>query len=379
MKSPTHSNSPARNALPDDETGTNRAAQAQSIAFQLLNLAEENAATQRRRRIETHLGLSHEAGTWGHVFERLQELGLTGPQIAEALPEMRVEPVLTAHPTEAKRATVLACHRELYVLLVKLENKMWTPHEQRAIRHEIKTVLERLWRAGEIFLERPGRQRRATDRDALTCGRSSQPVLPELDRRLRDAWEEAGFDPTLLSDPSALPRLRFGNWVGGDRDGHPFVTAEVTARTLRDLRHCALALLREQLGTLAARLSLSAMLQRPKPELEQSVAELAKAPRPGGVRSAPAQPERNVATDDNLILARLPNGEPAARRFIASPRRCSPISRCLRDSLLEIKAHRLARAGVELVIRTVQTFGFHLAAVDVRRIAGSTILRSASS
>ncbi|HEX8310557.1 MAG TPA: phosphoenolpyruvate carboxylase, partial [Chthoniobacteraceae bacterium] len=352
--------------LPDDETGTNRAAQAQSIAFQLLNLAEENAATQRRRRIETHLGLGHEAGTWGHVFDRLQELGLSGAQIAEALPEMRVEPVLTAHPTEAKRATVLACHRELYVLLVKLENKMWTPHEQRAIRGEIKTVLERLWRAGEIFLERPDVS--AELRTVTHYLRNVFPTaLPELDRRLRDAWEEAGFDPALLSEPSALPRLRFGNWVGGDRDGHPFVTADVTARTLRDLRSCALALLREQLGTLAARLSLSAMLQHPMPKLEQRVAELAERLGPAGTAALQRNPNETWRQMTNLILARLPGEEAAGAETYQRTAEMLADLGLLRDSLLEIKAQRLARAGVELVIRTVQTFGFHLAALDVRQ------------
>ena len=68
---------------------------------------------------------------------------------------MRVELVLTAHPTEAKRTIVLEHHRNLYLLLVKRENQMWTPYEQRAIREEIKTLLSLLWRTGEIFLHKP--------------------------------------------------------------------------------------------------------------------------------------------------------------------------------------------------------------------------------
>ena len=355
-----------KDPLPDDRSGTNRAAQAQSIAFQLLNLAEENAAVQRRRRIETHLGLSHEAGTWGHVFERLQELGLTGAQIAAALPEMRVEAVLTAHPTEAKRATVLACHRELYLLLVKRENAMWTPLEVRAIRDEIKTVLERLWRAGEIFLERPDVS--AELRTITHYLRNVFPaILPELDRRLRDAWENAGFDSALLREPSALPRLRFGNWVGGDRDGHPFVTAEVTARTLKELRGAALGLLREQLGTLAARLSLSAMLHKPAPALEQRVAALAESLGAVGASAIRRNPRETWRQMTNLILARLPSDGPARPgTYRSSPEMLEDLG-LLRESLVELKAHRLARAGVEPVMRTVQTFGFHLAVLDVRQ------------
>lgn len=68
---------------------------------------------------------------------------------------MPIEPVLTAHPTEAKRYMVLEQHRSLYLLLVQLENQMWTPQEQRAIRDSIKIALDRLWRTGEVYLEKP--------------------------------------------------------------------------------------------------------------------------------------------------------------------------------------------------------------------------------
>jgi phosphoenolpyruvate carboxylase len=104
-----------------------RAAQAYSVAFQLLNHAEENAAAQQRRLDETAHGFTHEPGLWGHTLRQLAELGVGAEQIAAALPDLRVEPVLTAHPTEAKRATVLEHHRELYLLQVKNENRMWTP------------------------------------------------------------------------------------------------------------------------------------------------------------------------------------------------------------------------------------------------------------
>ena len=92
---------------------------------------------------------------WGQCLQQVADRGLTPDQIAAALPRMRVELVLTAHPTEAKRTIVLEHHRSLYLLLVKRENQMWTPYEQRAIREEIKTLLSLLWRTGEIFLHKP--------------------------------------------------------------------------------------------------------------------------------------------------------------------------------------------------------------------------------
>ena len=90
-----------------------RMGQAFSISFQLLNLVEENVAAQMRRMRETELGLAFEPGLWGYHFRRLKEIGLSEREIAEAIGSIRVEPVLTAHPTEAKRATVLEQLRAL--------------------------------------------------------------------------------------------------------------------------------------------------------------------------------------------------------------------------------------------------------------------------
>jgi len=157
---------------------------------------------------------------WGQCLQQLVDRGLTADQIAAALPQMQVDLVLTAHPTEAKRTIVLEHHRKLYLLLVRRENRMWTPYEQRAIREDIKTLLSLLWRTGEIFLHKPDVA--AERRNIMHYLRSVFPeVLPGLDRRLRQTWEHLGFDPALLRGPESLPRLALSTWVGGDRDGHP--------------------------------------------------------------------------------------------------------------------------------------------------------------
>ena len=106
------------------------------------------------------------------ILISLKEAGLTGEQIANRLPYLWVEPVLTAHPAEAKRPTVLDHHREFYLLLLRRENQMWTPSEQERIRQEIITILERLWRTGEIYLEKPGLGRNSIT-SCTTCVTSS--------------------------------------------------------------------------------------------------------------------------------------------------------------------------------------------------------------
>lgn len=346
-------------------------AQAQSVVFQLLNLAEENAAAQYRRRLEREVDAKPQTGLWLEVLRRLKAVGFSGETVAAALPQMHIEPVLTAHPTEAKRATVLACHREIYVLLVKLENPMWTPLEARAIRDEIKSALERIWRAGEILIEKPDVG--AELRTIIHYLRNVFPnALPVLDRRLRAAWEEAGFDPALLRDPAALPRVSFGDWVGGDRDGHPLVTAQTTAATLQELRRNALGLLREQIATLAARLSLSARLQAVPGPLAERVSKLAQILGEAGaqaLRRNPGEPWRQMA---NLILARLPEIASASSASTgalayASPAELAEDLAFLGASLTAAGAHRLAEMEVEPVIRSVHTFGFHLATLDVRQ------------
>ncbi|WNG52119.1 phosphoenolpyruvate carboxylase [Archangium minus] len=351
-----------------------RMVQAYSLAFHLLNIAEENTAVQQRRVKEAAEGVASEPGLWGHVLHHLKERGLGARQIAEVLAQVRVEPVLTAHPTEVKRASVLVHHRALYLLLVKRENQMWTPLEQQAIREEIKRVLELVWRTGELFLEKPDVLSEL--RNVIHYLRNVFPeALPVLDRRLLQAWAAEGFEPELLRDSQRLPLLVFGDWVGGDRDGHPFVTADVTRHTLGELRLNALTLLHQRLTGLSARLSLSGRLQPVPPALEARISELAEPLGERGqqaVRRNPDEPWRQLL---NLMVARLPvdMSHAEAVRLEDAPGRYREASELASDldllhtSLVSIGAGRLAESEVLPLLRMVRSFGFHLAALDIRQ------------
>ncbi|MDX2137477.1 MAG: phosphoenolpyruvate carboxylase [Chloroflexota bacterium] len=340
--------------------------QAYSIAFQLLNIVEENAVVQYRRALEKQDAIQQLSGLWSQDLHALKQSGLSDAQVANELRRLRVEPVLTAHPTEAKRYTVLEQHRALYLLMLQLENQMYTPQEKRGIRDSIKTALERLWRTGEIYLEKPDVASEV--RNVVYYLRNVFPnVLETLDQRLYQAWVEAGFDPALVADPTQLPRLRFGTWVGGDRDGHPLVTAETTRQTLATLHSNALALLREQLTARAQKLSLSGLTQSGSRELIDHLDRTSAMLGEAGQRALERNPDEPWRQIVNLMLVRLPDdGNPHEHAYTAAASLEADL-RTLYDSLVAVGAQRLAAADVLPVLRIVQTFGFHLAVLDVRQ------------
>ncbi len=347
-----------------------RFVQACSIVFQLLNMAEENAAAQNRRALEAGAGCAAEPGLWGAVLRQLSRSGLSAAAIAEALTQLHVEPVLTAHPTEAKRATVLEHHRRLYLLLVKLENSVWTPNERRAIRDDIKRELERLWRTGEIYLEKPA----VTDelRNILHYLTTTLPeALGWLDRRLLDAWDELGLSADERpTHPARLPRVTFGTWVGGDRDGHPLVTPETTRESLQTLRQAALGLWRARLTALASRISLSDRRQSPPAILTGFLRAAQEAQDPALQAALARNPYESWRQAVNVMLARLPDGASgswSAQRQYAEASELAADLRLLGESLQAVGAVRLCETDVWPLLRLVEAFGFHLATLDIRQ------------
>lgn len=351
-----------------------RMPQMYSIAFQLLNMIEENIAVQYRRRQETEKGVGTGRGLWSGVLRGLQASGISAKEIAEALPNIRIEPVLTAHPTEAKRATVLEHYRDLYLLLVKRENQMWTPFEREMIRRDVKAALERLWRTGDIFLEKPDVG--SEHRNMLHYLTNIFPeTLPVIDSRFQEVWQECGFDADLLDIHHAVPRISFGTWVGGDRDGHPFVTADITRTTLQDLRLRALIVLRRRILELTVKLSISGRIYAPSKALTDKIEEYTVLLGERGKEAAGRNQNEPWRQFLNLVLARFPvdvqrdhatqlNDHEGAYRLASE---LEVDIRLLMASLEEVGAMRLVENDVQKALRAVQTFGFHLAVLDIRQ------------
>jgi phosphoenolpyruvate carboxylase len=344
-----------------------RGVQAYSIAFQLLNMVEENAAAQSKRLREDKNGLASEPGSWGRALKTLNEEGLSDKQVAKRLSRIRIDPVLTAHPTEAKRATVLEIHREIYKLLVRRENNMWTVAEQQAIRDEITVALERLWRTGEIYQQKPDVQSELRNIIYFLSKVFPDAVI-SMDLRLRQAWQAAGYAPERIDSPDALPLIAFGTWVGGDRDGHPLVTAEVTTRALNLFRSTAINILHERLDTLGQRLSLGDHLQHPPAVFVRQVEKHAAAHGEAGQSAL----NRNIGETwrqyINLVRLRLPSAEgellPNQHK---TPEGVIADLLFLRETLIEVGASRIAHAELDPLIRFLRVFGFHMACLDIRQ------------
>lgn len=343
-----------------------------TLSFQLMTIVEENAAVQLRRKLEDEHGLPRISGLWGRTLDDLQSSGFTGKEIADQLPDMRIEPVFTAHPTESKRSTVIDQLREIYLLMVKRENQMWSEKEAQQIREDILAAMQRLWLTGQVFLEKPSIGDEL--RNVLHYLVNVFPqVLPMLDQRLRTAWEDTGFDPDLIDSREQLPQVRFGNWVGGDRDGHPFVTAEVTEDTLLELRKHALQQIQSNLNTLAQKVSVSAFEVEVPDRLRERIDQLAEhtTDSASALNRNPSEPWRQYL---NLMQQRLPlhdNGQPIQKpdpdQHYQSAEAVLDDLDLFTQSLSAIDAAFISKRDVEPVARNVEAFGFHLAALDIRQ------------
>lgn len=360
-----------------------------SIAFQLLNMVEENVDVQYRRFCENKYGSEKIPGLWGDAIKSLLDQGFSRGEIISHFKYVHIEPVLTAHPTEAKRATILEQHRELYLLLVQKENPIWTTSEKKHLKQEIKLAIERLWRTGEIFLEKPDLA--SERRNIIHYLKNVFPdIITRLDLNLRYTLENIGMESTFLQDPNSLPRVTFGDWVGGDRDGHPFVTASITEETLLEFRNVALNLHKEHLTRLAIKLSMSERLQNPPisflkrlKEMVEDVGDEAKSL----IQRNPEEPWRQFI---NLMIKKLPDpirfpnkNQHLEEYKYKSADELSLDLKMLRESFQQIGSKRIAQIDVFPVERIVKAYGFHSAVLDIRQnskfhdIALSQILKSA--
>lgn len=345
-----------------------------SICFQLLNLTETNGAVQTRRKEEDKNTLSSINGLWANSFEILKKNGFTADEISSVFSEIEVQPVLTAHPTESKRPVILRKYRELYLLLVQRENSMYNSYENLENRNEIKRVIASIWNIDEYYMEKP-----KVETELENVIHYFVNVFPEivnlLNRRLLQAWEFSGFNSEILIETNNFPVLKFGTWIGGDRDGHPFVTAEVTRKTLLTLRLNAFLILKNELLKLSENLSFYCDINNLPRELSERFKEIIA--EIGSETKGMVTAHRNEAFKLYvlLLIEKLPIKMGIEQSFELVEKRGNYFESHQLASDLQVLKNGLKKYGVSVLadhevnqtIHFIKTFGFHLAELDIRQ------------
>ncbi|WP_209508183.1 phosphoenolpyruvate carboxylase [Ruegeria sp. HKCCSP335] len=321
--------------------------QALSIWFQLLRIIDENAEVRDRRLTETQNGAE---AVEGGFAEALTDLSLTYSQVVKLTADLCTGPTLTAHPTEAKRVTVLEIHRRIYRNLVSLETHRWTPTEHAELLNGLEGEIDLLWLTGELRLSRPSLH------DEIEWG------LQFFRDAIFDAVPQVmcRFDQACLQvlgrTLSETPDIRFHSWIGGDRDGNPNVTTEMTALALKRGRETVLDLYRQALERAAGRLSISALiLPLPEPVRTQVQAIVDRAPTAGRNRNEPFRQALNA------IRYRLTNnGYDHISQFVGD-------LDTLDTALCAVNADILARQHIRPLRRAASVFGFRTTTLDIRQ------------
>ncbi len=346
-----------------------RVLQADGIWFQLFNIAEQNAAIRRRRAIERELGAARVPGSFSAALARAKEAGLDAAAVAARLAEARITPVLTAHPTEAKRVTVLEIHRRIYVLLKELEETRYTERERARMTAGIRNEIDLLWMTGEIRLSKPTVAEEVAWVLHFFDGslyRGARDLFWQLAQALREHYPDGDF---------ALPALlRFGCWVGGDRDGNPGVTPETTRAALGQYRAAALRHLRERLAQVRNQLSIAAhTVAVPATFAARLEALLAAHPEPEALRARNVQEVFRQYL--NALLWKL---ERAGRGEAGGYARAAELVedlRALEEGLEGANCGRIAADLARPLRLEVEVFGFHTVRLDLRE--NSTVINAA--
>lgn len=338
-------------------------AQLQAVCFEILNIVEERTATVVRQRRRRDFGVAAERGMWGSVIAALHQAGFSQEEVIEGLKGIKVTPVLTAHPTEAKRHTVRERHLAIYKDLVRWDRSLDDPLSLSSVMDSIKVGLETLWHTGEIHASRPSIVGEL--RNTIYYLRDVFPsVIAKLDASLEAAWANVGWDVSLLRKESAYPKLQFGTWVGGDRDGHPLVTAEVTADTLRRLRKHALRIHAKAIRSAADILTLSPASSQVPQALSQRVEELIVEQGNQGHAIAAIHSREPWRCLCYLMREKLIDTNHAP--YVRAKDYEADLD-LMEETLNEVGARTTSLSVIHPLHRLVEVFGFHLASLDIRQ------------
>ncbi|MDH5286418.1 MAG: phosphoenolpyruvate carboxylase [Betaproteobacteria bacterium] len=334
----------------------------------LANIAED-VHQNRRRRAHARAGSPPQRGGLAHAFTSLRERGVSDAAMLDWLRRAVVSPVLTAHPTEVQRKSILDAEREIAQLLAHRDRTDMTPGEAREWEAALRRQVLTLWQTAMLRLSRL----RVIDEvdNALAFYRAT--FLAEVPRLYAEVAASLGGAAGPLDPHEVPPFLRMGSWIGGDRDGNPYVTADALRYALRAQATLAFTHYLDEVHRLGAELSLSSRLVRPTDAL-MALAAVAHDANPHrqdepyrqaliGVYARVAATARELA---GLQAVRAPHAELPA---YDSPEAFEKELAVIADSLAGHGASALATQRLTPLRFAVRAFGFHLAALDLRQNA----------
>jgi phosphoenolpyruvate carboxylase len=333
----------------------------------LSNIAEDQHHI-RRSRLHLRAGAQAREGSVSHALQLAKEAGLPREKVNDFFEHALISPVLTAHPTEVQRKSILNCQLRIAELLDRRDRIDMTPDELAQNDEEIRRAVLILW---ETRMLRPNK---LSVLDEVANGLSFYDYtflreVPRLYARLEDILAKHDESWQDVELPGVL---RMGSWIGGDRDGNPFVTAGILRDALRMQSEVALSYHLAEIFRLSAGLSLSSMLVNISDEVIK-MAERMPAGRNGHGDDEPYRRAlRGIYARLHATAVKLlgkPIGEEPGIEL--EPYSCvqelSDELDIISKSLKEHGTGELARGRLRLVRRAVRTFGFHLAAIDVRQ------------
>ncbi|AZK46064.1 phosphoenolpyruvate carboxylase [Paenibacillus lentus] len=336
-----------------------------AIYFQLVNIAEQNHRIRRRRDLERSAGESVQSGSIEASVRDLKERGFNYAEAQEILEGMSLELVMTAHPTEAMRRAILDIHKRIADDVMQLDNPTLTFREREQLREKLLNEVITLWQTDEL------RDRKPTVIDEVRNGmyyfhETLFQVLPEVYLELERCLSKY-YPEHLWHVPTYL---RFGSWIGGDRDGNPSVTADVTWQTLKMQRKLVVREYQRCLAELFKHLSFSTTIVDVTNELEASIQRdrlqvtLHKTPQWLNEK----EPYRVKLT---YMTEKLHNLLDDSKK--GTPERYANVNELIQDlriidrSLRHHYADYVADTHIQKMIRQVELFGFHTATLDIRQ------------
>lgn len=333
--------------------------------FSLLANIAEDRHHNRRFRAHAAAGSAPKAGTMRHAITKLLEAGVRKTQILDALAELDVVPVLTAHPTEVQRKSILDAQRQIAGLLEKRDTPL-SEDERSELEDSLMAEVLTLWQTRML------RRQKLTVPDEIENARSFFAItfLSEIPRLYRDI---SRLCEELLGAP--LPAhsrlLRMGSWIGGDRDGNPFVNADTVALACRKNAELVLGWYAEQIHQLGAELSMSLMLVGASDALQ---ALAARSPDPSAHRQD--EPYRRaligiyarIAATMQALVGNAPirHAMGEAQPYRNAEEFAAELN-VVEHSLRRHHAGRIADQRLSLVQYAIKVFGFHMATLDVRQ------------